>query len=115
MSPNGNCENDSDSNDDDWDEENMDQGESTTCLFCSEVLPSVDLALDHVKSVHKINFAQLKGQFQMDQYSFIKLINCIRLENIKEDKLQNVSTAFWNDEKYLKPKEYEPWLSYGKF
>ncbi|XP_023297668.2 protein arginine N-methyltransferase 1 [Lucilia cuprina] len=109
---NGNCENDSDFTDNDSDEEPMDQGESTICLFCTQVLPSVELALEHIKTVHKVNFSQLKAQFQMDQYSFIKLINCIRLEGISEEKLQNVTTAFWNDEKYLKPKEYESWLSY---
>lgn len=112
---NGKAGNDSDFTDDDSEEECMDQGEPTTCLFCAQLLPSIDEALDHVKSKHNVNFAQLKAKFQMDQYSFIKLINCIRLDSIKEDKLQNATEVFWNDDKYFKPKEYEPWLSYGKF
>lgn len=92
----------------------MEQGEPTTCLFCTLVLPSIESALEHVSNVHKINFSELKSKHQMDQYSFIKLINCIRLESVTEDKLKNTKLAFWNDDKYLKPKEYEPWLSYGR-
>lgn len=92
----------------------MDQGEPTTCLFCTKLLSSIEEALDHIKIVHQVDFAQLKSQFQMDQYSFIKLINCIRLDSITEDKLRNATSAFWINEKYLKPKDYEPWLSYGK-
>ena len=109
-----NYENDSDFTDNDSDEGSMEQGEPTTCLFCALVLPSIESALEHVSDVHKINFSELKSKHQMDQYSFIKLINCIRLESVTEDKLKNTKLAFWNDEKYLKPKEYEPWLSYGR-
>ena len=114
MTPNGKQENDSDFSDNDSDEECMDQGEPTTCLFCTEILPSIELALEHVKTKHNISFQHLKAKFQMDQYSFIKLINCIRSENVMAEKLQNATEVFWSDEKYLKPKEYEPWLSYGK-
>lgn len=109
---NGRAENDSDFTDDDSEEECMDQGEPTTCLFCTQVLPSIEEALNHVQTEHNVNFPQLKARFQMDQYSFIKLINCIRVDGITEDKLQNITEVFWSDEKYLKPKEYEPWLSY---
>lgn len=49
----------------------------------------------------------------MDQYSFLKLINCIRKEKLTADKIKTASEEFWKDEKYLKPLEYEPWLSYG--
>ncbi|KAM7359700.1 arginine methyltransferase 3 [Cochliomyia hominivorax] len=111
MCTNGNGENDSDFSDNDS-EEDMDEGEPTTCLFCAQVLTSIDLALEHIKSVHNVNFALLKGKFLMDQYSFIKLINCIRMNNIPAEKFQNIATPFWNDEKYLKPKDYESWLSY---
>lgn len=110
---NGIPENDSDFTDDDSDEEPMEQGEATTCLFCAEVLPSIENALEHIKSAHNVNFSQLKAKFHMDQYHFIKLINCIRLDGIKADTLIQATEAFWNDEKYLKPKDYEPWLSYG--
>lgn len=111
---NGNCENDSDFTDNESDGEISEQEEPTTCLFCNQVFSCVEQALGHVENDHKVNFSLLKTQFQMDQYSFIKLINCIRIEGIAEDKLQNVKNAFWNDEKYLKPLSYESWLSYGK-
>ncbi|XP_061396747.1 protein arginine N-methyltransferase 1 [Musca vetustissima] len=91
----------------------MDDGEPTTCLFCSEVLKTIDLALEHIKVQHNINFSQMKTKFNMDQYSFIKLINYIRQEEgVTADKLNSTTEAFWNDEKYLKPKDYEPWLTY---
>ncbi|XP_073825670.1 arginine methyltransferase 3 [Musca autumnalis] len=104
---------DSDFTDDDSEDESMDNGEPTTCLFCTEVLNSVDLALEHIAKQHNIHFSQMKAKFNMDQYSFIKLINYIRLEEgVTADKLNAASQAFWNDEKYLKPKDYEPWLTY---
>lgn len=48
----------------------------------------------------------------MDQYSFIKLVNCIRANKISAETLLSAEQTFWDDEKYLKPKEYEPWLCY---
>lgn len=113
---NGAIEDDSDfTDDDDSEEESMDDTEPTTCLFCTEVLKSVDLALEHITKQHGINFSQMKTKFNMDQYSFIKLINYIRQEEgVTVDKLNSATEAYWNDEKYLKPKDYEPWLTYGK-
>uniref|UniRef100_A0A1I8P4M4 type I protein arginine methyltransferase n=1 Tax=Stomoxys calcitrans TaxID=35570 RepID=A0A1I8P4M4_STOCA len=110
----GSMNNDSDFTDDDSaDEQQMDQGEPTTCLFCTQVLKCIELALEHLKTEHNINFAQLKAKFHMDQYSFIKLINYIRAEaNVTPEMLNSANEELWKDEKYLKPQDYEPWLSY---
>lgn len=103
---------DSDFTDDSDDDETME--EQTTCLFCPQVIKSIELAMQHIKDDHNVNFCQMKAKFNMDQYSFIKLINCLRSEEgITAEKLIGATEAFWNDEKYLKPKEYETWLSYG--
>ncbi|XP_075145442.1 arginine methyltransferase 3 [Haematobia irritans] len=112
---NGSMDNDSDFTDDidSEDEQIMDQGEPTTCLFCTNVSTSVESAMEHIKTVHDINFNALKAKFNMDQYSFIKLINFIRTkDNVTPEMLKGADEPFWNDEKYLKPKDYESWLSY---
>ncbi|XP_064545390.1 protein arginine N-methyltransferase 1 [Drosophila montana] len=100
--------------DDIEDDEEMgeDEGEPTTCLFCTQVFPSIDLAIEHLNSQHKVNLSQLKQKFQMDQYGFIKLINYIRGGQISPELLLLTEQPQWNDEKYLKPGDYEPWLCY---
>ncbi|SPP83944.1 protein arginine N-methyltransferase 1 [Drosophila guanche] len=109
---------DASSDDDDYDDmddddDEKDQGEEpTTCLFCPEVLPSIGSAIEHLDSSHKVNLSQLQKKFQMDQYSFIKLINYIRVCKISAEQLLSTEQILWDDEKYLKPVEYEPWLCY---
>jgi len=88
-----------------------DEGESTTCLFCTKTFPCIDQAIDHLKD-HNVDLMQLKNKFQMDQYAFIKLINYIRGCKISAEQLLLTEDPLWNDEKYLKPLEYEPWLCY---
>ncbi|XP_016923455.4 protein arginine N-methyltransferase 1 [Drosophila suzukii] len=98
---------------DDDEDEPMDEGdEPTTCLFCTETSPSISTAIDHLDARHKVNLSQLQRKFQMDQYSFIKLINYIRANKITAEQLISAQQALWQDEKYLKPGEYEPWLCY---
>lgn len=59
-----------------------------------------------------MDLLKLKKKFQMDQYAFIKLINYIRTAKINAEQLLLTEQPVWNDEKYLKPLEYEPWLCY---
>lgn len=97
----------------DDDDEPMDEGEEpATCLFCPEIFPKLETAIEHLDVRHKVNLSQLQGKFQMDQYSFIKLINYIRANKISAEQLLSAEKALWQDEKYLKPQEYEPWLCY---
>ncbi|KAH8420863.1 hypothetical protein KR222_006954, partial [Zaprionus bogoriensis] len=100
---------------DDVEDEEMDEddeGESTTCLFCTKVFSGVEAAIEHLKAEHKVDLLQLKQKFQMDQYAFIKLINYIRASHINAEQLLLTEQPVWNDEKYLKPLEYESWLCY---
>uniref|UniRef100_A0A1A9WLU6 type I protein arginine methyltransferase n=1 Tax=Glossina brevipalpis TaxID=37001 RepID=A0A1A9WLU6_9MUSC len=96
----------------DSDEEDVVGEEPTTCLFCTETCSCIEKALEHIKKHHNVDFSYLRKKFHMDQYSFIKLINCIRQEQIKPDKLLEATESFWEQEIYLKPKEYEAWLTY---
>ncbi|XP_023176144.2 protein arginine N-methyltransferase 1 [Drosophila hydei] len=89
-----------------------DEGEPTTCLFCTQVFASIDPAIEHLNVDHNVNLSQLKHKFQMDQYAFIKLINFIRGNRITAEQLLLTKQPEWNDEKYLKPIQYEPWLCY---
>ncbi|XP_039955317.1 protein arginine N-methyltransferase 1 [Bactrocera tryoni] len=102
---------DSCSDDDDFSEADMEM-EAVVCLFCEQQLNCVEIGLEHLKKDHGIDFQKLKSKFHMDQYAFIKLINCIRCENVPAKQILAADIAFWNDEKYLKPQEYEAWLSY---
>ncbi|XP_030370484.1 protein arginine N-methyltransferase 1 [Scaptodrosophila lebanonensis] len=104
---------DSESNDD-MDEDDMgdSEGEPTTCLFCSTIFPAIEQAIEHLDQEHKLNLQSLQQKFQMDQYSFLKLINYIRSERINVDELLATERILWSDEKYLKPLEYEPWLCF---
>ncbi|KAH8359182.1 hypothetical protein KR093_004946, partial [Drosophila rubida] len=97
----------------DDDEENAENdGDPTTCLFCSNVSPAIDAAIEHLSKEHKVDLLQLKKKFQMEQYGFIKLINYIRVSKMSAEQLLLTEQPLWNDEKYLKPLEYEPWLCY---
>ncbi|XP_036343992.1 protein arginine N-methyltransferase 1-like [Rhagoletis pomonella] len=101
--------------DDDEDFSDVDEEMETVavqCLFCKQQLSSVEIGIEHLSSLHSIDFHRLKFKFHMDQYSFLKLINCIRWENVTAERILAAKEPFWNDEKYLKPKEYEAWLSY---
>ncbi|CAD6991464.1 protein arginine N-methyltransferase 1 isoform X1 [Ceratitis capitata] len=112
-----NCVNGAKFSDDDDDDDFSDvdeemEMEPVQCLFCKLDLSNVEAGIEHLKLAHKIDFHRLKSKFQMEQYSFIKLINCIRSEDVPAEKFITAEIPFWNDEKYLKPKEYEAWLSY---
>ncbi|XP_037949027.1 protein arginine N-methyltransferase 1 [Teleopsis dalmanni] len=86
--------------------------DETTCLFCSKIFKGVNAAIDHITKEHNVNFRHLKSKFKMDQYSFIKLINYIRAENVSPKDLELIQDVLWDDEKYLRPKDYETWLTY---
>lgn len=43
------------------------------------------------------------------------MINYIRTNNIGADVIASAEECKWNDEKYLKPVSYEPWLMFGNY
>lgn len=96
---------------DEWDE--MDQsGEQTTCLFCSSQFLTIAVALEHCRVEHNFDLLELKNKYNMDCYSYIKLVNYIRMQKPDPKLLTESSVALWDDEAYLKTGEMESWLMY---
>lgn len=98
---------------DGWDEMEI-AGEQTTCLFCSSQFLTIAVALDHCRAEHNFDLLELKTKYNMDCYSFIKMINYIRLHKPDPKAIVESAVALWDDDKYLKPGETESWLMYGK-
>lgn len=88
--------------------------EETTCLFCPQKLQNIELAVNHVQTDHGVHFGQLKHKFQMNQYDFIQLINCIRQHSLTPEKVLMANKPFWKKKDYFSPKYYEPWFCYGR-
>ncbi|KAB0799400.1 hypothetical protein PPYR_07280 [Photinus pyralis] len=105
------CEGDDNDDSDGWDEMEV-SGEQTTCLFCPSQFLTIAVALDHCRSEHKFDLLELKTKYNMDCYSFIKMINYIRLHKPDPHIITESCVALWEDDVYLKPGEMEPWLMY---
>lgn len=43
------------------------------------------------------------------------MINYIRTHRIEPKMFSTAENCFWDDEKYLKPVEYDDWLTFGKY
>ncbi|XP_011555540.3 protein arginine N-methyltransferase 1 [Plutella xylostella] len=97
--------------DDEWQEMEA-SNTMVTCLFCSNILPNVDDALIHCEKEHKFSLNALKTKFNMDCYSYIKLINYVKTHKVKPEVIVNTDKVIWDDEKYLKPVENDDWLMY---
>ncbi|XP_075992702.1 arginine methyltransferase 3 [Anticarsia gemmatalis] len=83
-----------------------------TCLFCSHTLSNIEEGFTHCESVHRFDLNKLKIKFNMDCYSYIKLINYIKTHKPSAEVISNCNEAVWDDEKYLKPVENDDWLMY---
>lgn len=105
---------DSDDDDDGWDEAEEPE-EPIQCLFCDTTVNSVQLGIEHLKSSHQFDLTQIKQQFDLDQYSYIKMINYIRTESAAPAVIQAAREPLWSDEAYLKPARVDSWLMFGEF
>ncbi|KAJ8942264.1 hypothetical protein NQ318_008008 [Aromia moschata] len=103
--------NNDDEDSDGWDEMEV-SGEQTNCLFCPLQFHTIAVALDHCRSEHNFDLLVLKNKYNMDCYSYIKMINYIRLQKPDPTILTESSVALWEDDVYLKPGEMETWLMY---
>ena len=98
------------------------------CLFCKEKFELNSLN-SHMKTAHGFDLDSLRQKFNMDQLSFIKLVNFTRLEVRKAaegvevqkeldavvKKLSTCTDPVWECDKYLQPViEDDPLLSYCK-
>lgn len=107
-------EDDDDDASDGWDEMEV-TGEQTTCLFCPSQFLTIAVALDHCRTEHNFDLSQLKTKYSMDCYSFLKMVNYVRLHRPDAKTVAESGASLWEDEVYLKPGEMESWLMYGKF
>lgn len=98
---------------DGWDEMEINI-EQTTCLFCPLQFHTIAVALDHCRSEHKFDLLDLKNKYNMDCYSYLKMVNYIRLQKPDPRILTESSVALWDDDVYLKPGDMETWLMYGR-
>lgn len=102
-----------DDDDDAWNE--MEEiNEPAKCLFCADIKIAIEPALKHVEDTHNLNLKTVISKFNMDQYSYIKMINYIRMHNSEPAAIANAAKPLWLDDKYLKPVEVDAWLMFGK-
>nr|XP_022903884.1 protein arginine N-methyltransferase 1 [Onthophagus taurus] len=104
--------NQNDEDSDGWDEMEATGGEQTTCLFCSSQFHTIAVALDHCRTEHNFDLLDLKTKYNMDCYSFIKMINYIRKHKPEPKTITESCSVLWEDDEYLKPGEMESWLMY---
>ncbi|XP_026757196.2 protein arginine N-methyltransferase 1 [Galleria mellonella] len=97
--------------DDDWQEMET-SNSSVMCLFCTDIFTSVEEGLNHCETAHNFVLSSLKLKFNMDCYSYIKLINYIKSHKPNPEDILNTTKPLWDDEKYLKPVENDDWLMF---
>ncbi|CAK1544238.1 unnamed protein product [Leptosia nina] len=97
--------------DDEWQEMEA-SNTAVACLFCTNTLPSIDEAVSHCDSVHGFKLSELKIKFNMDCYSYIKLINYIYINKAKPEEIMLSDKPLWDDERYLKPVDNHEWLMF---
>jgi protein arginine N-methyltransferase 3 len=107
-----------DSEDDsDWKEFDTedDKTEYSACLFCPQVYGTICEVVSHCCIDHSFDLVKLKVRFNMDCYSYIKLVNYIRTHRPNASVLMSATEPVWEKEEYMKPvKPDDPWLMYGK-
>lgn len=85
---------------------------SVACLFCENILHSIEEAFTHCESVHSFHVKSLKSKFNMDCYSYIKMINYIKTHKTTPEAIMSLKHAVWDDDRYLKPVENDEWLMF---
>lgn len=96
---------------DEWQE--METNEApVTCLFCTNIFSNIEETVVHCEKVHDFSLSTLKIKFNMDCYSYIKLINYIKTHNSTAEEIMGAEKSVWDDEKYLKPVGNDEWLMF---
>ncbi|XP_013182940.1 protein arginine N-methyltransferase 1 [Amyelois transitella] len=98
---------------DDWQEMET-SNTMVKCLFCCDLFPSVEEGIKHCETGHNFNLNTLKSKFNMDCYSYIKLINYIKTHNPNPEDIMNTPKPLWDSERYMKPvdDEVDDWLMF---
>lgn len=85
---------------------------TVTCLFCTNIFTNVEEAVAHCESVHNFSLNTMKQKFNMDCYSYIKLVCYIKTHKPSPEAIITTKKVLWDDEKYLKPIEDDDWFMY---
>ncbi|XP_055638433.1 uncharacterized protein LOC129776673 [Toxorhynchites rutilus septentrionalis] len=96
---------------DEW-EVAEEQNDPVRCLFCEQISPTMTTAIRHAKERHGFDLGEVRRRFHLDEYSYIKMINYIRLEMPDPAVFKEETNVFWSDDKYLKPIANETWLMF---
>ncbi|GBP81978.1 Protein arginine N-methyltransferase 3 [Eumeta japonica] len=96
---------------DEWQEMEISES-AVTCLFCPKVNSTIEEAFKHCENVHNFKFDSLKLRFNMDCYSYIKLINFIKTHKPSPEVITKAENILWDDDVYLKPVENDEWLMF---
>ncbi|XP_055551161.1 uncharacterized protein LOC129733360 isoform X2 [Wyeomyia smithii] len=96
---------------DEW-EVAEEQNDPVRCLFCEQISPTMTVAIRHSRDKHEFDLAEVRRRYHLDEYSYIKMINYIRLEKPDPGVFKTGGNVFWSDDKYLKPVENETWLMF---
>jgi protein arginine N-methyltransferase 3 len=115
---NGGCESDN-SDEETWEEVRTKEDEDeelTQCLFCETTCKNLIEANSHLARKHQFNLKEFKTEHDVDFYSFIKLVNFVRVNKISNPKdlfdSSNSNSPKWTSDEYLKTEKYENWHSY---
>ncbi|KAL6113532.1 prmt3 [Pungitius sinensis] len=76
-----------------------------TCLFCERLLTSVPAVLQHCTEEHRIDLVDVIRRHNLDDYSYIKMINFIRSTKCAASFLAGLPDAPlpWGSEDFLRP------------
>ena len=92
------------SGDEDWDD-----GEDdlivikTKCLFCDTEFNNPEECYFHCKTAHSFDIALAKANFELDCFSYIKMVNYCRKLSPSPDELMQISPNTWQADDYLTP------------
>uniref|UniRef100_A0A672H184 type I protein arginine methyltransferase n=1 Tax=Salarias fasciatus TaxID=181472 RepID=A0A672H184_SALFA len=86
-------------------EEEEEDSQSVTCLFCDRLLSSVAATLQHCTAEHHVNLVDVVRKHSLDDYGYIKMINFIRSTNCSASSLTGLPDAPlpWESEVFLRP------------
>ncbi|KAM4603038.1 protein arginine N-methyltransferase 3 [Polymixia lowei] len=99
---------DDDDDEEQWqwmEEENSEDRQQVTCLFCDRLLLSVSNTLQHCSDEHQVNLVDVIRKHNLDDYGYIKMINFIRSTKCSGAKLTGLSEDAlpWESEDFLRP------------
>lgn len=77
--------------------------ESSTCLFCSESLPTFESTFNHIKAAHQLDLIRECHSRNCDCIDYIKMINFIRKEKPQPASVFALMDTWRQGDTYMKP------------